>query len=193
MIEWVKNSGWRSPDAQPGDVVKAAGFAVILASAMTALLPAGNFDKGPQIVGGLMIAVGLIETVANFLRTTGRRAAIMAGVVSLVAGILIFVRPETNFVTTVYVVIGWLAIRGLLLLLSAVETTGSLKRATLIVSAMDLILAGIVWTGLTASTLVIALFGPTTPIIADFAWVMAISFVGAGLLLVRIGSDRSAA
>lgn len=193
MIDWVKNSGWQSPDAPPSDVVRAAGFAVILASALSALLPLGNFDRGPQIVGGLMIAVGLIETVANFLRTTGRRAAIMAGVVSVAAGILIFARPETNFVTTVYVVIGWLAIRGLLLLLSAFETTGSLKRATLIVGATDLILAGIVFAGLTASTLVIALFGPTTPIIADFAWVMAISFVGAGLLLVRIGSGQSAA
>jgi hypothetical protein len=47
-----------------------------------------------------------------------------------------------------------------------------------------------VWTGLTASTLVIALFGPTKPIIADFAWLIAISFVGSGLLLVKLSNEQ---
>jgi uncharacterized membrane protein HdeD (DUF308 family) len=192
MLDWLKTSAWQTPDTRPGEVIRAAGYAAILASAAAGLLPAGNFSNGPQIVGALMIAVGLLEMLANYLRATGRRAAIGAGCISVAAGILIFTQPVTSFVTTVYVVIGWLLARGLLLLLSTVEAARPTKRATLMVAAMDLILAGIVWTGLTASTLVIALFGPTAPIIADFAWVIAISFVGAGLLLVKIANDQNA-
>lgn len=193
MPDWVRISAWQAPDAPQAEVIRATGYVVILASAAAGLLPAGNFEQGPQIVGALMIAVGLLETIANFLRATGRCAAMAAGCISVAAGILIFTRPVTSFVTTVYLVIGWLLVRGLLLLLSAVEAAKPTKRATLVVAAMDLILAVIVWTGLTASALVIALFGPTAPIIADFAWIVAISFVSAGLLLMKIANDQSAA
>jgi hypothetical protein len=57
-------------------------------------------------------------------------------------------------------------------------------------AVVDLILAGVIWTGLTASTLVIALFGLTESIIADFAWVVAVSFVGSGLLLVKLANEQ---
>lgn len=191
MTELSRIGGLQSPDSPPDEVMRAAGYAVILASAATALLPAGNFDNGPRIVGSLMILVGLFEMMANALRKRGRWGALAAGGVSIAAGLLIFLQPVTGFVTTVYVVIGWLFARALLLSLSALETV-STKRATLVVAAMDLVLAGTVWIGLTASTLVIALFGPTAPIIAHFAWLLAISFVGAGLLLVRIANDQSA-
>lgn len=192
MAELSRIGGLQSPDSEPDDVMRAAGYAVILASAATALLPAGNFDNGPAIIGSLMILAGLFEMLANALRKRGRWGAMAAGAVSIAAGLLIFFQPVTSFVTTVYVVIGWLVARGLLLSLSAIEATRSTKRATIIVAAMDLILAGVVWIGLTASALVIALFGPTTHIIADFAWLMAISFVGAGVLLVRIANDQAA-
>lgn len=181
-------SGVQSPDAPRSDVIRAAGFAVILVSAATALLPAGDFVRGPQIVGSLMITVGLLEILGNVLRGE-RRWAIAAGVASLAAGILLLGRPATTFLSTVYVMIGWLLIRGLLLGVSALAASSHLRAATIAVAAMDIILAIIVWVGLTASALVIALFGPTTKIIADFAWVIAISFVGAGLLLVKIARD----
>jgi uncharacterized membrane protein HdeD (DUF308 family) len=190
MSDLAKTSGWQTPDTRPREVVRAAGYAVILASAAAALLPAADFDNGPLIVGGLMFIVGLLEVLANMFRESRRRAGIAAGVASIAAGMLIFARPETSFVTTVYVFIGWLVVRGLLLSLSAIENVGSTRRATMAAAAMDLVLAGVVWTGLTASALVIALFGPTRPIIADFAWVLAISFVGSGLLLVKLANDQ---
>lgn len=190
MSDLAKTSGWQTPDTRPREVIRAAGFAVILASAAAALLPAADFDNGPLIVGGLMFIVGLLEVLANLFRETRRRAGIAAGAASVAAGVLIFAQPVTSFVTTVYVFIGWLLVRGLLLLLSVIENVGSTRRATMVAAAIDLVLAGVVWTGLTASAMVIALFGPTKPIIADFAWVVAISFVGSGLLLVKLANDQ---
>jgi uncharacterized membrane protein HdeD (DUF308 family) len=191
MSDFAKMSGWQTPDAPPREVMKAAGYAVILASAAAAILPATNFDNGPLIVGGLMFIVGLLEVLANLVRATRRRAGIAAGMASIAAGVLIFAQPVSSFVTTVYVFIGWLLARGLLLGISAIENVGPIRRTTTLAAVMDLILAGVVWTGLTASTLVIALFGPTKPIIADFAWLIAISFVGSGLLLVKLASEQS--
>lgn len=190
MPDFAKMSGWQAPDARPREVIRAAGYTVILASAAAALLPAGNFSNGPQIVGVLMFVVGGLEILANLLRTTRRRAGMAAGFVSLGAGMLIFAQPVTSIVTTVYVFIAWLLLRGVLLSLSAIENAGPIRRATAIAATLDVILAAVVWTGLTASTLVIALFGPTKPIIADFAWVIAASFVGSGLLLVRLAKQN---
>lgn len=190
MPDFAKMSGWQSPDTQPREVIRAAGYAVILASAAAAILPATNFENGPQFVGGLMFIVGLLEVLANLLRATGRRAATVAGVASVGAGVLIFAQPVTSFVTTVYVLIGWLLVRGLLLSLSSIENVGPIRRATMVAASMDFVLAGVVWTGLTASTLVIALFGLTKPIIADFAWILALSFIASGLLLVKVAKEQ---
>lgn len=190
MSDWAKMSGWQSPDARPRDVIRAAGIAVIMASGLAALLPAANFDNGPLVVGCLMFVVGLLEIMAHLLRPGDRRAAIAAGLASAGAGLLLILQPTTSFLTTVFVLIGWLLLRGLLLVLSAAENAGSTSRAALLTAMVDLVLAGMLWAGLTASTLVIALFGPTKPIIADFAWMLAISFVGAGLLLVKVANEQ---
>jgi uncharacterized membrane protein HdeD (DUF308 family) len=192
MTERPKMSGWQTPDAQPREVIRAAGYAVILASAVAAFLPVGNFANGPQIVGGLMLVVGLLEVLANLLRASAKRAATAAGVASIGAGLLVIFQPTTNFITTIHVFIGWLLLRGLLLSVSAAESLGTMRRAAMVVAAVDFVLAAIVWTGLTASALVIALFGPTKQVIADFAWILAISFVAAGLLLVKSASDQAA-
>lgn len=186
----AKMSGWRTSDTQPREIIRAAGFAVILASGAAALLPAGNFANGPEVVGGLMLIVGLLEVLANVLRTTGRRAATAAGVASVCAGLLIVLQPTTSFLSTVYLFIGWLLVRGLLLALSAAEASRSMRRPAMAAAAVDFVLAAALWTGLTASSLVIALFGPTRPMIADFAWLVAVSFIAAGLLLVKAAAEE---
>lgn len=190
MSDWVKISGWSTPDARPREVIRAAGLAVILASAAAALLPAGNFANGPQIVGGLMITVGLLEVMANLFRAADRSGALVAGAVSIGSGFLLMVDPASNFLTTVYIFIGWLMMRGLLLSISAVEVSGATARAAMAAAAVDFALAAMTWAGLTASTLVIALFGPTKPMIANFAWLVAASFVAAGMLLLKVASEE---
>lgn len=189
MAEPIEAAKRQGPKLSHFRVVRAAGIAIIASSAAAALLPAGNFEDGPQIVGSLMIFVGLVETAANALRRDARWA-VAAGLASLAAGGLILGQSATSFLTTVYVVIGWLLLRGLLLLMSAFAAPRRTRPVTAGVAVLDLLLAGIVWTGLTASSLVIALFGPTALVIAKFAWVMAISFAGAGLLLVRVDCEE---
>ena len=49
-------------------------------------------------------------------------------------------------------------------------------------------------TGLSISTIVVSLFGPTRELVAAFAWVLAASFVVNGLLLLEVAScERDAA
>ena len=189
MTDLTRISGLQSAEASRDDVMRACGYAVILLSVATALLPAGKFRNGPEIVGALMIAVGLFELLANALRAKGRWGTMAAGCASVAAGVLVFFQPATNFMTTVYLFGGWLVARGSLLLLSTIEAKGSSNRALLIAACVDFFLAALVWVGLTASMLVIALFGPTAPVIANFAWLVAISFVGSGLLLIRLAND----
>ena len=42
--------------------------------------------------------------------------------------------------------------------------------------------------GLSISSLVVTLFGPTEPVVARFAWVFALSFVVTGAMLLEIAS-----
>jgi hypothetical protein len=53
---------------------------------------------------------------------------------------------------------------------------------------MDLLLALLLVAGLSIATIVISIFGPTPPLIASFAWVLAASFVVNGLLLLEVAS-----
>jgi hypothetical protein len=53
---------------------------------------------------------------------------------------------------------------------------------------MDLLLAAILAVGLSIATLVVTLFGATPPLIASFAWVLALSFVVTGLMLLEVAS-----
>jgi hypothetical protein len=51
---------------------------------------------------------------------------------------------------------------------------------------MDFLLALLLIAGLSISTLVIAVFGPTRELIATFAWVLAASFAVNGLMLLEV-------
>ena len=55
-------------------------------------------------------------------------------------------------------------------------------------AAMDFLLGIVLLLGLQIATFVIALFGPTQPLIASFAWVLALSFVVTGTLLLEVSS-----
>ena len=58
---------------------------------------------------------------------------------------------------------------------------------------MDFLLAALLIAGLSISTLIVSLFGPTQELVASFAWVLAASFVVNGLLQLEVaGCERSA-
>src|SRR5438045_6279998 len=87
--------------------IRVAGIAIIILAAGAALLPAGKRISS-DMIGGLLVAAGLLEAVAGSLRREVRLFAMAAGGVTAVAGLLFLLNPETHFFPTVTPVIGWL-------------------------------------------------------------------------------------
>jgi hypothetical protein len=168
--------------------LRVAGVAIILLSAGAALLPAGK-GISSDMIGGLLVAGGLIETVAGSLRRTLRPYAMAAGAVTALAGLLFLINPETHFFPTVMPIIGWLLLRSLIHVMALRESSGSVRSWTALSAGMDFLLAMVLIAGLSISTIVISLFGPTPELVASFAWVLAASFVVNGLLLLEVASS----
>ena len=167
--------------------LRVAAIAVILLGVAAALLPAGKTIHS-DLIGGLLVAAGLIETVAGSMRREARPFAMASGVVTALAGLLFVLNPETHFFPSVWPVIGWLLIRSLILVGALTETEGSVRRWTAVSAGMDFLLAVLLIAGLSSSTIVVSLFGPTRELVASFAWVLAASFVVNGLMLLEVAS-----
>ena len=167
--------------------IRVAGIVIILLAAGAALLPT---DKGisSDMIGALLIAGGLVELVAGSLRREVRTLAMAAGAVTAFAGLLFIVNPETHFFPSVTPVIAWLVIRSVILALAAMRTERSVRTWMALSAAMDFLLAMLLVTGLSIATIIISLFGPTAPLIASFAWILAASFVVNGLMLLEVAS-----
>jgi len=173
--------------------IRVAGIAIILLGGAAAVLPS---EKGisSDMIGGLLIAAGLIELVAGSLRREVRELAMAAGGVTALAGLVFIINPETQFFPSVAPVVAWLVIRSLILAIAATRTEGSVRMWMGLSAGMDLLLAALLITGLSIATIVVSLFGPTAPLIASFAWILAASFVVNGLLLLEVAScERGAA
>ena len=184
-------SGLSTPARARG--LRAAGIAIILLSAGAALLPAGK-ALSSDVIGALLIAAGLIETVAGALRREARPAAMAAGIVTAFAGLLFEINPQTHFSPTVVLIIGWLLLRSVILVIGSREAPpGSVRTWTALSAGMDFVLAVLLIAGLSISTLIISLFGPTEELVASFSWVVAASFVVNGLLQLEVaGCERAA-
>jgi hypothetical protein len=167
--------------------LRVAGIVIILLAAGAAVLPAGKTISS-DMIGGLLIAAGLIEAVAGSLRQEVRRFAMAAGAVTTLAGVLFLVNPETHFFPMVTPIIGWLLIRSLILVLASTQSTGSVRVWTALSAGIDFLLAVLLIAGLSIATLVISIFGPTRELVASFAWILAASFVATGLLLLEVAS-----
>jgi hypothetical protein len=167
--------------------LRIAGVLIILLGVGAALLPAGKTIPS-DMIGGLLIAGGLIELVAGSLRQESRSFAMAAGAVTAAAGLLFVLNPETHFFPSVWPIIGWLLLRSLILLGALTETRGSVRNWTAISAVVDLLLAILLIAGLSISTIVISLFGPTRELIASFAWFLAASFAVNGLMLLQVAS-----
>jgi hypothetical protein len=166
---------------------RVAGIAIIMLSIGAALLPAGKHISS-DMIGALLIAAGLIEMIAGALRREVRPFAMAAGAVTALAGLLFVLDHETHFFPRVLPIIVWLLVRSLILLAASREAGGSVRTWTALSAGMDFLLAVLLATGLSISTIVISLFGPTPELVATFAWVLAASFVVNGLLLLEVAS-----
>jgi uncharacterized membrane protein HdeD (DUF308 family) len=169
-------------------LISLAGIAIILLSAGSALLPAAGGLKDSTVIGLLLLASGAIEALAGTLRREVKPFALAAGGVTALAGLLFLLNPTTHFFPTVTLVIAWLVIRSIILAIASRRIGGSVRTWTALSAGMDILLAVLLIAGLSIATIVISIFGPTPPLIASFAWVLAGSFVVNGLLLLEVAS-----
>ena len=167
--------------------IRVAGLAVIALGVGAALLPA---DEGisSDVIGALLVAAGFIEMIAGSLRGQVRPLAMAAGVVTVLAGMLFVINPETQFFPTVTPIIGWLVLRSLILGYAATHSNGSVRTWTGISAGMDLMLALLLVAGLSIAAVVVSVFGPTPQLIATFSWILAASFVVNGMMLLEVAS-----
>jgi uncharacterized membrane protein HdeD (DUF308 family) len=175
-------------------LIAAAGVVTIVLSAGAVLLPALNGIEGSKVLGALLLAGGLVELGAGTLRRGVRPFAITAGAVTTLAGLLVFINPTAHFFPNVTLVGAWLLARGLILAVATRRADGSIRLWTSLSAGIDLLMAVLLIAGLSIATIVVSLFGPTTPLVASFAWFVAASFIVNGLLLLEVaGCERTLA
>jgi hypothetical protein len=170
--------------------IRVAGIAIILLGAGAALLPV---EKGisSDVLGALLIAAGFVEVVAGSLRRQVRPMAMAVGVITVLAGLLFIINPETRFFPTVWPIVGWLVLRCLLLAYGSGHASGRVRLWMGLSAGMDLLLAMLLIAGLSIAALVVSLFGPTPQLIASFAWILAASFAVNGMMLLEVASCES--
>jgi uncharacterized membrane protein HdeD (DUF308 family) len=174
--------------------IAAAGWVIIMLSAGAALLPLIDRMSGVKVVGALLVAAGLVEIFAATLRNETKALAMAAGGVSAAAGLMFLINPVNHFLPLITIVTGWLLVRSLILFVTSRQVRGSVRTWLTLSAATDLVLGVVLLAGLSIATLVVMLFGPTPGLIASFAWVLALSFVVTGTLLLEIAScEREAA
>ena len=180
--------------ASRGRWIAASGWLIILLGAGAALLPMLERRGGAIVIGVLLIAGGLIEILAGSLRHSARPLAVITGAVTILAGTLFATETATRFfLPAVTIVMGWLFVRAILLSLTSRLTGGGVRRWTLIAAATDFLLALVLLVGIQIASLVVALLGVTEPLIASFAWILALSFVATGLMVLEVASCARAA
>lgn len=177
-------------DATRIQLIRACGLAIIALGVAAALLPAAN-GLPAATIGLLLLAAGGIEIFAGTLRKEVHVFAVSAGAITALAGLLFLLNPATHFLPTVWPIIGWLILRGLILLWKSRMTGGSVRVWTRLSAGMDLLLAVLMILGLSIATVVVGIFGPTPPLIASFSWVLAASFAVTGMLLLEVASCES--
>lgn len=170
--------------------LRVAGAAIILLSAGALLLPAGKHVSS-DMIGALLIAAGLIEGVAGSLRRDVRPFAMAAGGVTTLAGLIFILNRQTHFFPSASLLIAWLLIRSIILSAATSESERPVRMWTALAAGIDLLLAILLIAGLSITTIVISLFGPTHWLIASFSWFVAASFVINGLLLLQVASCES--
>jgi uncharacterized membrane protein HdeD (DUF308 family) len=165
-----------------------AGWLVLILSVGTASLPLLGPSQGAAVIGVLLILTGFVELLAGTLRQQTRTLAMLAGAITIAAGLLFSTEPATKFMPTLIIIAGWLLLRSLVLAIAAALEFGSVRFWTGLSALADFILAMVVIAGISISALIVSLFGPTPPLIAHFAWILAISFVATGSMLLEVAS-----
>ena len=165
-------------------LISVAGAAMLLLALATALLPMASHISERVAIGSLLAVAGLIEIAAVWARRGPHFSAAIAAGASLVAGLRLALDPSANFFAVFNLVILWLVVRSAALLFSGRHSPSPQCNWIYMAAAVDFLLALLLLAGLPVTVLVYGLFGQTSQILATFAWILAASFVAAGLLLL---------
>lgn len=178
-----------TPDQRRARMTALCGGLVLLLAAAALLLPEVAASSGALVVGELLLLAGLLELVAATGRRAARWPATLAGLVTLAAGGLFLAREETRFLPNITVITFWLLLRVVLLALATWQSRGStIAKWTGLAAATDLVLAAILILGFPLASMVVALFGTTSELIASFSWILALSFLATGTMLLQIAA-----
>lgn len=166
-----------------------AGWVTIAMSGFAALLPLVERRGGALVIGGLLIVAGLVEVAAGMLRHETRPLAMLAGAVTVLAGGLFASGAATEyFLPAVAIVMVWLIARAVILFVASRLAGGGVRWWTTLSAATDLVLALLLLVGFQVAALIVSLFGATAPLVASFAWILALSFVTNGLMFLEVAS-----
>lgn len=163
-------------------IVRLAGVLMAVLAIAAALLPLGELPDR-VVIGGLLLAAGVVELVAVVARPGRNICAAIAAVASVVAGLRLVLDPGANFFTVFNLVILWLVVRAAALALAARGSFKPLCNWIWLAAAVDFLLALMLLAGLPTTVLIIGVFGPTPEVIATFAWIFAASFIAMAALL----------
>jgi uncharacterized membrane protein HdeD (DUF308 family) len=178
-----------SPDQRRARMTALCGGLIILIAVGALLLPEVARSSGALVVGALLLVSGLLELVAATGRRAARVPASLAGLVTMAAGAMFLAREETRFLPNITVITFWLLLRAGLLVAATLQAAGSaVRRWTGLAAATDLVLAAIMLLGLPLASIIVALFGTTSELIASFSWVLALSFLATGAMLLQIAA-----
>ncbi|MDG4650507.1 DUF308 domain-containing protein [Roseibacterium sp. SDUM158017] len=127
-----------------------SGGVSIVAGALAILLPFVATITATVIVGAALIASGIVGLFAAFRRSEGwhMASAFVLSLVSLGAGVLIFLEPVAGVFALTTLVIAWFAASGILRIWYGVRNMGEGGGWMIAVGALALVLAVLLWFGL---------------------------------------------
>jgi len=184
----------RAPSVARASLIAAAGTAIIVLSIGAAVLPALGDVSATVVLGLLLGAAGLLEVFAGKLRHETRKLAMLAGFATIFTGALLILNRDNGLLPNGTVVVAWLLVRAVVLLLTSRRAHGSVRKFLAVSAATDFILGAGLLTGLSITTLVVTVFGPSPQLLASYGWVLALSFIATGIMLLEVAScERNAA
>lgn len=172
-------------------ILYGAGVAIVLLAFGAALLPLSPDLHPRDVVGWLLLPAGLIELAALPARRTHRPSAAITAGVTILAGLRLLLDPGANFFAVLNLVILWLVVRAAALAFAAWKARDGFENWLIFSGAIDFLLAIGLLAGLPITYLVVGVFGPNAQITGTFAWVLALSFVANGALLIAAARHES--
>jgi uncharacterized membrane protein HdeD (DUF308 family) len=178
----------RAASGARATLIAACGAAIIVLSVGAALLPALDHVSATTLLGLLLAAAGLLEVLAGKLRHETQKLAMLAGFATIFTGALLILNRDDGLLPNGTAVTAWLLVRAAILLLTSRVAHGSVRKFLAVSAATDFILGVGLLTGMSITTLVVIIFGPSPQLLASYGWVLALSFIATGIMLLEVAS-----